>query len=115
MEGRRYVDFLAGAGSLNYGHNNPILKEALVASFKRQGYRPPRGSNRRTASISSRARERHTPWKAFVNDEVIKCMMPITTNYAELDEGLHMLEQRDSARGLGSATRSGETRIMAMR
>jgi diaminobutyrate-2-oxoglutarate transaminase len=21
--GRRYLDFLAGAGSLNYGHNNP--------------------------------------------------------------------------------------------
>lgn len=29
--GRRYLDFLAGAGSLNYGHNNPILKEALIA------------------------------------------------------------------------------------
>ncbi len=28
--GERYLDFLAGAGSLNYGHNNPILKEALV-------------------------------------------------------------------------------------
>ncbi|HUH38778.1 MAG TPA: aminotransferase class III-fold pyridoxal phosphate-dependent enzyme, partial [Spongiibacteraceae bacterium] len=22
-DGRRYLDFLAGAGSLNYGHNNP--------------------------------------------------------------------------------------------
>ena len=29
--GRRYLDFLAGAGSLNYGHNNPILKEALIS------------------------------------------------------------------------------------
>ena len=29
-KGRRYIDFLAGAGSLNYGHNNPILKQALV-------------------------------------------------------------------------------------
>src|SRR5947209_162153 len=28
--GRRYLDFLAGAGSLNYGHNNPVLKEALL-------------------------------------------------------------------------------------
>lgn len=27
---RRYIDFLAGAGSLNYGHNNPILRERLV-------------------------------------------------------------------------------------
>ncbi len=29
-DGRRYLDFLAGAGSLNYGHNNPVMKEALV-------------------------------------------------------------------------------------
>ena len=28
--GRRYLDFLSGAGSLNYGHNNPLFKEALV-------------------------------------------------------------------------------------
>lgn len=28
--GRRYLDFLAGAGSLNYGHNNPTLKQALL-------------------------------------------------------------------------------------
>ena len=27
--GERYLDFLAGAGSLNYGHNNPVLKQAL--------------------------------------------------------------------------------------
>ena len=31
VRGRRYLDFLAGAGSLNYGHNNPVLKEALIA------------------------------------------------------------------------------------
>jgi diaminobutyrate-2-oxoglutarate transaminase len=29
-QGRRYLDFLAGAGSLNYGHNNPMLKKALL-------------------------------------------------------------------------------------
>ncbi|TNE48638.1 MAG: diaminobutyrate--2-oxoglutarate transaminase [Deltaproteobacteria bacterium] len=29
-QGRRYLDFLAGAGSLNYGHNNPIIKQALL-------------------------------------------------------------------------------------
>src|SRR5690606_2256922 len=29
-EGREYIDFLAGAGSLNYGHNNPVLKQALL-------------------------------------------------------------------------------------
>jgi diaminobutyrate-2-oxoglutarate transaminase len=29
-EGNQYLDFLAGAGTLNYGHNHPILKKALV-------------------------------------------------------------------------------------
>ncbi|WP_405798425.1 diaminobutyrate--2-oxoglutarate transaminase [Streptomyces sp. NBC_01506] len=29
-EGRRWLDFFAGAGSLNYGHNNPVLKRALL-------------------------------------------------------------------------------------
>ncbi|CAN3131003.1 diaminobutyrate--2-oxoglutarate transaminase [Mycobacterium sp. smrl_JER01] len=28
--GRRYLDFFAGAGALNYGHNNPILKQPLL-------------------------------------------------------------------------------------
>ncbi len=28
--GKDYLDFFAGAGALNYGHNNPILKSALV-------------------------------------------------------------------------------------
>ncbi|HEY1095386.1 MAG TPA: diaminobutyrate--2-oxoglutarate transaminase [Glycomyces sp.] len=30
-QGRSYIDFFAGAGSLNYGHNHPVLKEALLA------------------------------------------------------------------------------------
>lgn len=30
QEGRRYIDFLAGAGTLNYGHNNPVCKQALL-------------------------------------------------------------------------------------
>jgi diaminobutyrate-2-oxoglutarate transaminase len=29
-EGNEYIDFLAGAGALNYGHNDPALKERLV-------------------------------------------------------------------------------------
>ncbi|MDF0531197.1 diaminobutyrate--2-oxoglutarate transaminase [Tsukamurella sp. 8F] len=29
-DGNRYLDFFAGAGALNYGHNNPLLREALV-------------------------------------------------------------------------------------
>lgn len=29
-EGNRYIDFLAVAGSMNYGHNNPEIKKAVV-------------------------------------------------------------------------------------
>lgn len=29
-DGRRYLDFFAGAGALNYGHNNDVLRQALV-------------------------------------------------------------------------------------
>jgi diaminobutyrate-2-oxoglutarate transaminase len=36
-DGREYVDFLAGAGSLNYGHNDPDMAAALVAHIRREG------------------------------------------------------------------------------
>ncbi len=37
VHGRRHLDFLAGAGSLNYGHNNPLLKAALIAYIEEDG------------------------------------------------------------------------------
>jgi diaminobutyrate-2-oxoglutarate transaminase len=36
-EGKRYLDFLAGAGTLNYGHNHPELKRALLDYISRDG------------------------------------------------------------------------------
>ncbi|MFG2294611.1 diaminobutyrate--2-oxoglutarate transaminase [Streptomyces sp. NPDC048603] len=36
-QGRSYLDFFAGAGSLNYGHNNPVLKRALLDYIERNG------------------------------------------------------------------------------
>ncbi|MFM9615555.1 diaminobutyrate--2-oxoglutarate transaminase [Streptomyces niveiscabiei] len=36
-DGRRYLDFFAGAGSLNYGHNNPVLKRALLDYLENDG------------------------------------------------------------------------------
>ena len=29
-DGTPYLDFFAGAGALNYGHNHPDLKQALI-------------------------------------------------------------------------------------
>ncbi|HEV7980726.1 diaminobutyrate--2-oxoglutarate transaminase [Amycolatopsis sp.] len=35
--GKVYLDFFAGAGALNYGHNNPMLKKALIDYISRDG------------------------------------------------------------------------------
>ncbi|MFI9504627.1 diaminobutyrate--2-oxoglutarate transaminase [Nocardia sp. NPDC052566] len=37
IDGKEYLDFFAGAGALNYGHNNPVLKEALLEYIARDG------------------------------------------------------------------------------
>jgi diaminobutyrate-2-oxoglutarate transaminase len=36
-DGNRYLDFFAGAGALNYGHNHPVLKRALLDYIERDG------------------------------------------------------------------------------
>ncbi|UWQ05454.1 diaminobutyrate--2-oxoglutarate transaminase [Aliiroseovarius crassostreae] len=35
--GTRYIDFLAGCSSLNYGHNDPDMKEALINHLQSDG------------------------------------------------------------------------------
>lgn len=35
--GKMYLDFLCGAGSLNYGHNNPILKNEIIEYLNQDG------------------------------------------------------------------------------
>ena len=30
VNGKEYIDFFCGAGALNYGHNNPEIKEKVV-------------------------------------------------------------------------------------
>jgi diaminobutyrate-2-oxoglutarate transaminase len=37
INGRSYLDFFSGAGALNYGHNNPVLKSALLDYLARDG------------------------------------------------------------------------------
>ncbi|HWU83979.1 MAG TPA: diaminobutyrate--2-oxoglutarate transaminase, partial [Rhodocyclaceae bacterium] len=36
-DGNRYLDFLAGAGTLNYGHNNALFKKALLDYIEADG------------------------------------------------------------------------------
>ncbi|MCL7423147.1 MAG: diaminobutyrate--2-oxoglutarate transaminase [Methylobacter sp.] len=35
--GNRYIDFFAGAGTLNYGHNNPAISQALIGYLQNDG------------------------------------------------------------------------------
>lgn len=37
VHGKAYLDFLSGAGSLNYGHNHPVLRDALVRYIRESG------------------------------------------------------------------------------
>lgn len=37
VDGREYIDFLAGAGALNYGHNDPDMKTALLEYLLEDG------------------------------------------------------------------------------
>jgi diaminobutyrate-2-oxoglutarate transaminase len=37
VNGREYLDFIAGAGSLNYGHNDPDMRAALIAHLEYGG------------------------------------------------------------------------------
>ena len=36
-DGTEYLDFLTGAGTLNYGHNNPVFKKALLEYIEADG------------------------------------------------------------------------------
>ncbi|EJT85475.1 diaminobutyrate--2-oxoglutarate aminotransferase [Pseudomonas putida S11] len=36
-DGREYLDFFAGAGALNYGHNDPRMRDALIAYLSSNG------------------------------------------------------------------------------
>ncbi|ERT15094.1 hypothetical protein O185_00205 [Photorhabdus temperata J3] len=36
-QGESWIDFLSGAGSLNYGHNNPLLKKSLLDYIQQDG------------------------------------------------------------------------------
>jgi len=37
IEGREFIDFFSGAGALNYGHNNPKMKERLLSYIASDG------------------------------------------------------------------------------
>jgi diaminobutyrate-2-oxoglutarate transaminase len=37
VDGREWVDFFAGAGALNYGHNHPQMKAGVIAYLEGNG------------------------------------------------------------------------------
>ena len=81
-DGRRYLDFLAGAGSLNYGHNNPLLKAALIEHIERDGIT-------HSLDLHTTAKERflEAMWEIILEprglDYVIQFTGPTGTNAVE--------------------------------
>ena len=37
VNGKEYIDFFCGAGALNYGHNNPYIKEKIIEYIEKDG------------------------------------------------------------------------------
>ena len=37
LDGNEYLDFFCGAGSLNYGHNNPYIREKVIEYLMNKG------------------------------------------------------------------------------
>ena len=37
VQGKEYIDFFCGAGALNYGHNNPYIKEKVINYLENDG------------------------------------------------------------------------------
>lgn len=36
-DGNEYIDFLCGAGALNFGHNNPVIRDAVIEYIQQDG------------------------------------------------------------------------------
>lgn len=36
-DGEKYLDFFSGSGSLNYGHSNPVMKQAIIDYLEQDG------------------------------------------------------------------------------
>src|SRR3546814_15610966 len=62
-DNNEYVDFFSGAGTLNYGHNNPILKRRLLEYLETDGIVHGRSEERRVGrECVSTCRSRWKPY-----------------------------------------------------
>ncbi len=77
-QGNEYIDFFAGAGTLNYGHNHPKVPQAVIKYLQRNGYHGlTMGSLAvtgnyfyRDESYGARANVDHLPFDGFFGPEV---------------------------------------------
>ena len=67
--GRAYLDFLCGAGSLNYGHNHPVLQQALMEYLQADGIT-------HSLDLETEAKGR------FLEDFVERILRPRSLDYA---------------------------------
>lgn len=58
VDGNEYIDFFSGAGVLNFGHNNPKLRQAMISYLESDGV---------THSLDMSSRSKKTFIERFVN------------------------------------------------
>lgn len=77
-----YIDFLAGAGTLNYGHNNPEIKERLVEYLESDGVLHGLDMHTEAKEHFLKVFERHILWPLEL-DYKVQFTGPTGTNAVE--------------------------------
>ena len=81
-DGTEYIDFLAGAGTLNYGHNNPQIKERLVDYLESDGVLHGLDMHTEAKARFLQVLERHILWPLEL-DYKVQFTGPTGTNAVE--------------------------------
>ncbi len=82
VDGTEYIDFLAGAGTLNYGHNNPGIRERLVAYLESDGVLHGLDMHTQAKEHFLKLFERHILWPLEL-DYKVQFTGPTGTNAVE--------------------------------
>lgn len=82
VDGNEYIDFLAGAGTLNYGHNNPVLKRPLLDYLEADGVLHGLDMHTEAKAEFLETLERHVLWPLEL-DYRVQFTGPTGTNAVE--------------------------------
>ena len=81
-KGREFIDFLAGAGSLNYGHNHPEIKKRVIEYLEQDGIVHGLDLHTQAKKAFLEAMDRHILWPLEM-DYKVQFTGPTGTNAVE--------------------------------